>query len=109
MNREGITNGIYHVGDVMFDIALTVKNGADEKRVLDGFGLDPKGFVLTTIHREENTDNQKNLLNIWSALVDLAANGMKIFFPVHPRTEKALRGLNLLSGGLPHNISYNFV
>ncbi len=104
LKREGIMKGIYHVGDVMFDLALAIKDSVDEKRVLQEFGLNPGSFVLTTIHREENTDNQNNLLNIWEALKDLAVQGIKIFFPIHPRTEKALAGLNLLHGGLPHNL-----
>ena len=60
-----------------------------------------KDFVLATIHRAENTDNKDNLRNIWRALGELAGKGIKVFFPVHPRTKKVLKGYGLLKDRLP--------
>ena len=95
LRREGITKGVYKVGDVMLDVALEVASRIDEEKVLRRFNLKPKGFILVTIHRAENTDNKENLENIWNALHKLAKEGNIIFFPVHPRTRKAIENYEL--------------
>ena len=95
LHKEGITENIYNVGDVMFDVALESIKKVNENEILDKYNLQRKNFILATIHRAENTDNAENLKNIWEALNELAQNGYKIFFPVHPRTKKALENLGL--------------
>ena len=95
--REGIMEDVYNVGDVMFDVALESIQKVNEDRVLEKYGLGKKNFILTTIHRAENTDNSKSLRSIWEALNELARKGYKIFFPIHPRTRNALEKFDLLS------------
>ncbi|GAB6162895.1 UDP-N-acetylglucosamine 2-epimerase (non-hydrolyzing) [Desulfothermus naphthae] len=97
LKTEGIIKGVYKVGDVMFDMALEVKNRVNEEKVLTKYSLKPKEFILITIHRAENTDIKENLENIWNALKDIANSGIKMFFPVHPRTKKALENYGLLN------------
>lgn len=89
LHKEGISKGVYQVGDVMFDVALESIKRVDEEKVLSKYGLKPKEFILATIHRAENTDIMENLTNIWEALNDIAKSGYSIIFPVHPRTRKA--------------------
>ncbi|ACN98202.1 UDP-N-acetylglucosamine 2-epimerase [Sulfurihydrogenibium azorense Az-Fu1] len=97
LHKEGISKGVYQVGDVMFDIALESINRVDEEKVLSKYGLKPKEFILATIHRAENTDFRENLINIWEALNEIASYGYRIIFPTHPRTKKALNeaGINI--------------
>lgn len=90
LKREGITEGVFKVGDVMYDVALEAIKKIDEKMILEKYNLEPKDYVLATIHRAENTDNLQNFLSIWAAINDLANDGIKIFFPVHPRTKKVI-------------------
>ena len=90
LKNEGITQGVYNVGDVMFDIALEVSKIVDEKNVLSKFKLQYKNYILATIHRADNTDIRENLENILGALKEIS-NNYKIFFPVHPRTKNYLR------------------
>lgn len=92
---------VLQVGDVMYDIALAAKNlvkqsGAD-KRLLEQHALEPGGYILATIHRADNTDDPNNLMNIVEALAEIASAGQPVFFPVHPRTRKALAQFDLLS------------
>jgi UDP-N-acetylglucosamine 2-epimerase len=96
---EGIRKGVYNVGDVMFDVALQVKKQIDvnKNRILTGYELREKKYILVTIHRADNTDIKENLTNIWEAVNHLASEGMKIFFPVHPRTEKYLEEYQLIN------------
>jgi len=104
LKREGITKGVFKVGDVMFDIALEVKNRVDGEKILTKYSLKPKNFILVTIHRAENTDIKENLESIWKALKDIANSGIKVFFPVHPRTKKALENYGLVNGKISKNL-----
>jgi len=87
----------------MFDIALEVKNKVDEEKILTKYNLKPKDFILVTIHRAENTDIKENLENIWNALKRIANSGTKLFFPIHPRTKKALENYGLVNE-IPKNL-----
>lgn len=86
--REGISDGVHLVGDVMYDVFLEhfMKARARRLRILAEPTLQD-GFVLATIHRAENTDDPLRL----SAIMEgLAGSGMPIIFPAHPRTKVAL-------------------
>ncbi len=81
-------------GDVMYDNALYFAPKAEEKSdIIERLGLKKKQFVLATIHRPANTDNARNLRSIFRALSDIAASGMDVVFPCHPRTRERLRAL----------------
>jgi UDP-GlcNAc3NAcA epimerase len=89
--REGVSvDKIHQVGDVMLDAALLFSERAkSQSKMLDQLGLKARGFVLATIHRAENTDNNENL----TALVDgleAVASQMPVVLPLHPRTRNAL-------------------
>jgi UDP-N-acetylglucosamine 2-epimerase len=91
----------------MFDLAIEVKNRVAEKEVLERYGLEPKNFILVTIHRADNTENKDNLRNIWEALIEIVKRGITVFFPVHPRTKKALNELNMLNKSIPEGLHIN--
>ncbi|HBE44885.1 MAG TPA: UDP-N-acetylglucosamine 2-epimerase (non-hydrolyzing) [Deltaproteobacteria bacterium] len=98
---------VVNVGDVMFDLAIEVKNRVAEKEVLERYGLEPKNFILVTIHRADNTENKDNLRNIWDALIEIVKKGITVFFPVHPRTKKVLNELNMLNKSIPEGLHIN--
>jgi UDP-GlcNAc3NAcA epimerase len=91
--REGITRGVHNVGDVMYDAVLH-NIGIVEKRsnVLERLELQPKGYLLATVHRAENTDDPVRLAAIIEAL---GAASEPIVFPAHPRTRSVLAKLGL--------------
>ena len=108
---DSSSNYVVNVGDVMFDAVLEAKElissrTGDRERILDKYFLTPKEYILTTIHRADTTDDGGKLQNIIEALKEIAANGVKIFFPVHPRTKKALKEFELLAS-LPENLILN--
>ena len=91
LRREGITEGVYEVGDVMFDVLLRYLPESEERgRVLHNLGLEEGTFALATIHRAANTDDPDTLEAIVAALGRLASSGIEVVFPMHPRTRKAL-------------------
>jgi len=93
LKREGITEGVYLVGDIMFDALMHFSKISETKsNILERFDLKPKGYYLATIHRAENTDNYERLKNILTALSQL---DMPVIFPIHPRTKSRVKEYNL--------------
>lgn len=87
---EGITSGVHHVGDVMYDAALVFGEVARRRSVVLGqLGLEPQGYYLATIHRAENTDAPGRLAGIMEAL-DRLSRERPVLLPLHPRTRKRL-------------------
>lgn len=86
LKTEGISNGVYNVGDVMFDASLFYRNRAKQQSsIIDKLNLIGSEFVLATCHRAENTDNPERLKNILSALSDISTE-LPVVMPLHPRT-----------------------
>lgn len=93
LHREGITEGIYNVGDVMMDAVLYNAQLAEERYNLSDYGLTPKQYVLGTIHRAENTNDVNKLTAILKSFAKL---DKIVYLPLHPRTKKLINeyGIN---------------
>ena len=91
--QEGIGESkVRLVGDVMYDAALYYGSRAEKKStILEGLKLSRKNYVLTTIHRPENTDSPEKLRAILLGLSSVAMR-LPVIFPIHPRTRKAMLG-----------------
>ena len=76
---------VNQVGDVMHDAAIFYRNISQKPQNI----TISDSFILCTIHRAENTDDQKRLTNIISAL-NLIAREQQVVFPAQPRTRKIL-------------------
>lgn len=93
LEKEGYSDldaKLVKCGDVMHDAALyyTQKAYAPED-------LEPdKDFVLSTIHRQENTDDPLKLASIFEALGKIAES-KKVILPLHPRTIKKLQSYSI--------------
>lgn len=83
---------VYRCGDVMYDNTLFFSEIADKKEtIVESLGLEPGKFILTTIHRNTNTDFPEKLTAIFDALLQLAEDkGETLLLPLHPRTKKVL-------------------
>ena len=88
LENEGIGGKkVIKTGDIMLDASLMFSDIADKKSdFLNTYTLEPKKYILATIHRAENTDNKNNLSNILTAL-ESAAGDEKVIVPLHPRTK----------------------
>jgi UDP-N-acetylglucosamine 2-epimerase (non-hydrolysing) len=91
LSLEGITDGVYNVGDVMYDAVLAVKGRLDRPSVLEERGISGP-YVVATVHRPRNTGAPDRLAAIVEGLASLSH---PVVFPVHPRTESALREYGL--------------
>ena len=81
---------VYNSGDIMYDNSLYFAGIAAEKTtVLKDNALGPDGFVLATIHRDNNTDDPRRLTAIFKALLQISED-CAVALPLHPRTAKLL-------------------
>ncbi len=88
LQKEGITRGVYFVGDVMYDIQKKLKTQSSKLKTLEKLSIKPKKYILVTVHRQENTDKKENLENILKAFEKINET---IIYPIHPRTKKFIR------------------
>jgi len=99
LEREGIKNGVFNVGDIMYDALLYSLDIAKQKStILQYFNISPKKYLLTTIHRAYTADERDKLAEILAAFEE---SEMEIIFPLHPRTKKRLQEFDL---SLPENV-----
>tara|TARA_A100000171_G_scaffold51162_1_gene64614 strand:- start:18874 stop:19956 length:1083 start_codon:yes stop_codon:yes gene_type:complete len=90
LRSEGYDNlscKVVKSGDVMLDAALfyaKMEKKPDVSLV--------SSYVLCTIHRSENTDEESTLRDIMSAL-ELISERTQVVMPLHPRTRKKLESL----------------
>lgn len=93
--KEGITEGVFLVGDVMYEAAMENCYTAERvSTVLNRLGLLPKSYSITTLHRAENTDNVERMESLLGALIKIAAS-QPLVWPLHPRTRNRLTSAQL--------------
>lgn len=86
--QENITSNVHIVGDLMIDALIEhEKNAKTNSNILQSIKLKPKSYILSTIHRAENTDSKIRLENILAALKQ---SNKQIILPLHPRTKKMI-------------------
>jgi UDP-GlcNAc3NAcA epimerase len=87
LESEGVPGERLVVGDVMADAyKLFAPVARSRSQVLDRLGLEARGYLLVTVHREANVQPER-LARIVEGLSRLEE---PIVFPAHPRTQAAL-------------------
>lgn len=96
LENEGISQNNHNievVGDVMYDSVKFFSKYSKSPAKLD---LTNSGdFILSTIHRAENTDNINRLSSIIKALNFIHLNLCRVILPIHPRTKKLISQLDI--------------
>lgn len=99
--REGITEGVYLVGDVMLDSLRSNRQRAREhSRILQELDLSPGAYVVATLHRAGNTANRARVGLFLRAFCRIVEAGERVVFPVHPRTRALIDAKHSLPPGL---------
>jgi len=91
--REDITEGVYFVGDVMYDLFLKMKPHFNYS-LIDELSLKEDNYVVATIHRDFNTDDPVRLKWILENLQELSKQ-IRVVFSMHPRTRKRVKEFGL--------------
>ena len=85
---------IFFVGNVMIDTLLKQEPRFKQPTLWNDLDLSPKNYVVLTLHRPGNVDDPQVLKQLVTGIAN-HSKGLPVIFPVHPRTEKLLRTLDL--------------
>ena len=78
---------VWYVGNVMIDTLLANRARFRRPEVYDELGLEEKQYVVMTMHRPANVDEQEHLKALMEQIIN-NVHGLPIIFPIHPRTAK---------------------
>ena len=92
---EGIhPSRILLTGSPMREVLEQNKEQIDASDVLERQGLEPQGYFLVSLHREENVDNPERLSSALASLQAVQEEwGLPMLVSTHPRTRKRLDAL----------------
>jgi UDP-N-acetylglucosamine 2-epimerase (non-hydrolysing) len=100
LRQAGINDErIFFVGNTMIDTLLANQARFRPPRFWDALGLTAGQYVVMTMHRPANVDSEQGFRAVLQAIAS-AVRGLKVVFPVHPRTAKTLSAM----GALPSNL-----
>jgi UDP-N-acetylglucosamine 2-epimerase (non-hydrolysing) len=95
LTKESIVNGdkttVMVVGDTMIDSLKKCESSFDSSGILERLSLSE--YVLCTVHRPSNVDNEVKLEKLLGAIRDLSRE-IEIVMPLHPRTRKMMSEVN---------------
>ena len=83
---------VWYVGNVMIDTLLANRARFRRPAVYDTLGLKEKQYVVMTMHRPANVDEQEHLKALMEQIIT-NVHGLPIIFPIHPRTAKLFYNL----------------
>ena len=89
---EGLpSHRIALTGSPMGEVLGFYRQGIDASLVLDRLGLQDGGYLVASLHREENVDEAPRLAVLVDTLGDVAEEfGLPVLVSTHPRTRKRL-------------------
>jgi UDP-N-acetylglucosamine 2-epimerase (non-hydrolysing) len=87
-------NRIFFVGNTMIDTLLKNRTRFKKPPLWDELGLKKGKYVVMTLHRPANVDEEGNLKELIDEIV-LNSHDLPIIFPVHPRTSIKLKSMGI--------------
>ncbi|MCK4736641.1 MAG: UDP-N-acetylglucosamine 2-epimerase (non-hydrolyzing) [Methanophagales archaeon] len=100
---EGIPDEkIFVTGNTIVDAVHQNLELANEKvDVFNDLDIEPNNYFLVTAHRQENTDNEGRLRNIFDGLARVYKKfKFPLVYPIHPRARKMMNEFNLSANGI---------
>tara|TARA_Y100000389_G_scaffold134424_1_gene131881 strand:+ start:5888 stop:6928 length:1041 start_codon:yes stop_codon:yes gene_type:complete len=94
---ENITQNVHFVGNLQLELLKNVCETYNDTTILTENNLTKNNFVLMTIHREYNTNEE--MLN--KIFLELSKLNIDIIFPIHPRTKNIIKKNNV---DIPKNL-----
>ena len=93
--KENVDNECVHfVGNVMIDSLINYRKKATDLNTITTLNLKPKGYVLMTMHRPQNVDNENSLRDIITIVKNTCLR-KQVIFPIHPRTSNNIKKFGL--------------
>lgn len=94
LKKESVLGSIYFTGDTMYDVFL------EFKKMLNLTKSDGDGYVLMTLHRQDNIQNPQKIKKIVTLAKQISARGWKVVFPIHPHTQKQIKSFGISLDGI---------
>lgn len=85
---------ICFVGNTMIDTLLANHSRFIKPSIWDKLNLKEGEFIVMTLHRPANVDEEETLKSLMDEIVNHSRN-LPLIFPVHPRTAKILNNLGI--------------
>lgn len=100
LRNNGVANEkIFLVGNTMIDTLLRFKQHFLKPSLWDKFNLKKKGYLVLTLHRPGNVDQEGKLKAYLEEILNNSSN-LSVIFPVHPRTASILEKLDFFTDKL---------
>ena len=81
----------YVTGSPMAEVLRANLDSIEKSEILSKLDLKAKNYILLSAHREENIDNDKNFISLFTAINKMAEKyDMPILYSCHPRSKKRL-------------------
>ncbi len=81
----------YVTGSPMAEVLRENLPSIEKSDILNKLNLKAKNYILLSAHREENIDNDKNFISLFTAINKMAEKyDMPILYSCHPRSKKRL-------------------
>jgi UDP-N-acetylglucosamine 2-epimerase (non-hydrolysing) len=91
LRQSGVSDErIFFVGNTMIDTLNANMGRIKPPSFWDDFGLEPRNYVVVTLHRPSNVDDFRQLHATLTAIAD-GCRGLTLIFPIHPRTAKTVQ------------------
>lgn len=95
LKKSGVEDGkIFFVGNTMIDTLLKNKDHFQKPHFYDDIKLEKGAYLVMTMHRPANVDEEEKLKKFMAAIID-NAGGLPVVFPIHPRTAKVFEKIGI--------------
>jgi UDP-N-acetylglucosamine 2-epimerase (non-hydrolysing) len=109
--REGIAGQrVFVTGNPIYEVMQAQGEAIRRSTVLERLGLQPGGYFLVTMHRQENVDIEVRLRALIEALNRLQAEyDLPVICSVHPRTRQKMQHFGISSESLQFHEPFGFL
>lgn len=91
LKQEGVDEAkVHYTGNIMIDSLVHSLDACRKSTILEQLELEPGRFVVMTMHRPSNVDDQETLGNLLAVVSDIGKS-LPVVFPCHPRTAKEMQ------------------
>lgn len=103
LKNEGITEGVFMVGNLISDaVKDNLPKALAKSHRREELGLEKQKYFLATVHRPSSVDNPENFRKLLIGLGKVSTvYNLPVIYPVHPRSRK---NLDLFSLSVPTGV-----
>lgn len=100
LRKAGISDErIFFVGNVMIDTLLANMPRLKKPALWDEFDLKEKEYLVMTMHRPANVDEEEKLNKFMNTISD-NVQGLPVIFPMHPRTKQIFENAGITASNI---------